>query len=543
MGDSDKINILIVDDTPQNLLSLEAILENDEVNIVKASSGNEALGVVLRHDFALVLLDVHMPDMDGFETAELMRSNAKTRHIPIIFVTAISKEQQHIFKGYEAGAVDYIFKPLDPDILINKVKIFIELFRQKKKIEDNNLALEISNRKILEQQKALIEEERIKVLFQMAGATAHELNQPLMALLGYIELLKMEGENPEKSLAYISKINEAGQRISDIVRKIRTFQHDETSVYSNQTTIVNLNQKIRILSVEDSAKDFDSYVLLFKSRDDIDLFQAKTISEAFRMLSEEHYDIIFLDYKLSDGNGIDFLRKMASRGHSTPVVVITGHGDEIIASNVIREGASDYLTKTVLSKESISRVITSTLEKSRLKKEVAIAMSRMAEMSIRDKLTGLYNRRYMQEVIEREFEHSQRYKLDLSCLILDLDFFKKINDTYGHLCGDFVLQEFANQLKKTTRKSDLLFRYGGEEFLVLLPQTAIAGALKRAEMIRKECCNHTYCFEQNHIGLTVSIGVASVREHRPENAADLISFADKALFESKNSGRDCVKRH
>lgn len=129
------IKILAVDDKPENLFALEASLDFPNVDVVKASSGNEALTLVLENDFALVLLDVQMPDMDGFETAELMRSNPATKHIPIIFVTAISVEQKHVFRGYEAGAVDYLFKPIDPEILTSKVAIFCELFRVKRKAE------------------------------------------------------------------------------------------------------------------------------------------------------------------------------------------------------------------------------------------------------------------------------------------------------------------------------------------------------------------------------------------------------------------------
>ena len=123
-------NILIVDDRHENLLVLEGLLEGLDCNVYKATSGNEALGIMLEHEFALVLLDVQMPNMDGFETAELMRGMEKTRNIPIIFVTAIHMEQKYIFKGYEVGAVDYIFKPIEPVILISKVKVFLNLFRQ-----------------------------------------------------------------------------------------------------------------------------------------------------------------------------------------------------------------------------------------------------------------------------------------------------------------------------------------------------------------------------------------------------------------------------
>ncbi|MDI6790399.1 MAG: response regulator, partial [Thermodesulfobacteriota bacterium] len=141
MNEIEKIDVLLVDDRPENLVALEALLEDLDLNIVKATSGNDALGLVLEYDLALILLDVQMPDMDGFETAELMRGSEKTRHIPIIFVTAISKDMKYVFKGYESGAVDYLFKPLNPDILRSKVKIFLELHRQKKALEKSTLDL------------------------------------------------------------------------------------------------------------------------------------------------------------------------------------------------------------------------------------------------------------------------------------------------------------------------------------------------------------------------------------------------------------------
>ncbi|WP_320045170.1 response regulator [uncultured Desulfobacter sp.] len=131
-----KISVLAVDDRPENLLALENLLESPELNIVKAGSGREALLKTLNHDFALILLDVQMPDMNGYETAELLRSVKKTRTIPIIFVTAANKEDHHVFKGYESGAVDYLLKPLEPVILTSKVKIFIELYKQRILLEE-----------------------------------------------------------------------------------------------------------------------------------------------------------------------------------------------------------------------------------------------------------------------------------------------------------------------------------------------------------------------------------------------------------------------
>ena len=243
---SQNANILIVDDRSENLYALEIILKKSGARIIKAGSGEEALLKVLNHEIALILLDVQMPGMDGYEVAALLRSNADTCYIPIIFVTAISKENENVFKGYDSGAVDYIFKPFDPKILKSKVAVFLDLYHQKKIIENQNKKLNDANQKILKQQDALVTEERLKVVLQMAGAAAHELSQPLMVLLGNIELIEMDADDPEKVLKYIPKIKEAGQKLSEIVNKIHILDHEETIAHDCKTQILNLGRKIKI---------------------------------------------------------------------------------------------------------------------------------------------------------------------------------------------------------------------------------------------------------------------------------------------------------
>jgi len=167
------VSILIVDDRPENLLALKSLLESQDVTVLTAASGNEALGMVLDHDFALVLMDVQMPGMDGFETAELMRGAERSKHIPIIFVTAISKEQKYVFRGYESGAVDYLFKPIEPEILKSKVKVFLELYRQKKLIEEQASTLDIKITELLETKKQLEDAYRkMESLSALDGLTA-----------------------------------------------------------------------------------------------------------------------------------------------------------------------------------------------------------------------------------------------------------------------------------------------------------------------------------------------------------------------------------
>jgi len=142
MTEPQKIPVLLVDDRPENLLALEGLLEDPGLDLFKAASGNEALRLSLNHDFAVVLMDVRMPDMDGFETAELLRSNRKTSSLPIIFVTAAMNDTEHRFKGYESGAFDYLLKPIEPVLLRCKVRAFCELYRQRRGIELREQRLE-----------------------------------------------------------------------------------------------------------------------------------------------------------------------------------------------------------------------------------------------------------------------------------------------------------------------------------------------------------------------------------------------------------------
>ncbi len=155
---NEPVKVLLVDDRPENLIALESLLDQPGLELIKAASGNEALQYLVAHDVALVLLDVQMPGMDGYETAELMRLNPKTRGTPIIFVTATSGERQHIFKGYESGAVDYITKPIEPLVLTSKVEIFCQLWRQRREIEESETRLAGMNADLARKNRQLEEE-------------------------------------------------------------------------------------------------------------------------------------------------------------------------------------------------------------------------------------------------------------------------------------------------------------------------------------------------------------------------------------------------
>jgi len=546
MATEDAPKILIVDDRKENLLSMEMHFEKMPLNIIKATSGNEALVKILEHDFAAVLMDVQMPGMDGFEAAALIRSNKKTAHIPIIFVTAISKEEKHVFKGYQAGAVDYIFKPLDPEILKAKVKIFLDLYNQKKQIEKTNaqllltnIELEKANHKIIEQQEKVVEEERLKVLLNMAGATAHELNQPLMLLLGNIELIDLCKEEPDKIFKLLDKIKDAGQRISEVVKKIQTIRHYEIQSHDQKTNMINLDQNVNILCIEDSYEDFLQIKKSLKIHKNICLSHAGSLEESWTMINKDsRIDLIFLDLLLQDGDGFDFLTKLAKIKLHIPVVVITGQGDDAIAAKTIQAGALDYLPKPKISEKALSRIINNALEKAKLQEDIHRMQKKLVQTSTKDALTNLYNRRYLLESLECEIQRAKRYEEELCFLMIDIDHFKKVNDTYGHQAGDMVLASIAKILQNSIRQSDIAGRFGGEEFGIILTHTNLEKGIIAAQKIRKAVKQAQLIYKQSEIKITISIGLAISSTHG--KAHDLIKYADKALYMAKTGGRDLV---
>ena len=209
----DKVSILLVDDRPENLLALEACLEGLGQRLVRASSGEEALRCLLKEDFAVILLDVQMPGMGGFETAELIKSRERTRHIPIIFLTAMNKSETQVFKGYSVGAVDYLFKPFDPDIMRSKVQVFVELFLSKRKIQRQAEDLERAN-------EALRELDHYKDEF--LSVISHELRTPLNFIMGFASILDDEVAGPmsDQQHAYLSKILSGADRMLGLVNDL-----------------------------------------------------------------------------------------------------------------------------------------------------------------------------------------------------------------------------------------------------------------------------------------------------------------------------------
>lgn len=380
----DKVNVLAVDDHKVNLLAIQAALGLDEVELHMASSGEEALATMLDVDFAVVLLDVQMPGMDGFEIAAQMRRDKRTEDTPIIFVTATSKDEKHVFKGYEKGAVDYLFKPVESEILRSKVRVFAKLYLQKISLEKNIAALKRANRHLLQRHDEKIEEEHIKVLFQLAGATAIEFNQPLMALKRNLGILRSEKDGalkPDTRISCIDKIEASAKRIAEIVQKLQTIQQNRILRHDTVTPVADSHQTIHVLYLEEDKLIFD-LVHAFGQKSNIQFERAASIKEGRDKLSASEYHLVFVSYHLPDGTGLGFMTGMKDVGVNIPVVVITGIDDEILVSNMIQQGVCEYLPISDLNQERLVEACYKALERATLNRELEMIQQRLAELAL-----------------------------------------------------------------------------------------------------------------------------------------------------------------
>ena len=242
----EKPKILLVDDLEENLVSLEMVLGDFDVTFVKATSGSEALRKTIHDDFALAILDVQMPGIDGYETLALMRKRKKTRYLPVIFVSAIHQSELHIIKGIETGAVDFIPKPIIPEIIVGKVKNFLDLHRQKQELKSLLNKLEENNKELEIQKEKAEEATRVKSMF--LANMSHEIRTPLNGILGLSKILEESGlETKQKELAEI--ITTSGENLLNIVNDILDF----SKIESGQIQLENIEFDVRKI-VENAIK-------------------------------------------------------------------------------------------------------------------------------------------------------------------------------------------------------------------------------------------------------------------------------------------------
>ena len=262
-GNRSDIKILVVDDREDNLFSIEAILEKDNYNIVKANSGRAALKILLlQHDFSLILMDVQMPDMNGLETANIIYERDKLKAIPIIFITAYSNDEEYLFKGYRMGAVDYIYKPINPELLRVKVSVFVELYRKNQQLINHEQKLLSANRSLQKEiEEHKISEEKIKLLNhqlvennaflktvneeldRFAYVASHDLQEPLRKIMVFSDKILSKKSEAQEVEKYLNKISSSARRMQLLINNLMQFSRH--TVVATDFIFIDLNDLVK----------------------------------------------------------------------------------------------------------------------------------------------------------------------------------------------------------------------------------------------------------------------------------------------------------
>lgn len=448
--------ILVVDDIPANVKLLEVRLLAEYFDVLTASSGAEAIETCENGKVDVVLLDVMMPEMDGFEVCRRLKSDPATAHIPVVMITALDQVADRV-RGLEAGADDFLTKPVNDLQLMTRVKSLVRL-------------------------KMLTDELRLR-----ASTTRN---------IGLEELLnrRKPGEQAPPKVLLIDE---------------------------RETSSSGIEKMLRSAVELDVARDPRTGV-----------FQA----------AGKDYECVIVSTGFTDFDPLRLCSQLRSldRTRLVPIVLIAEDGEEELVIRGLELGINDYVVRPVDKQELTARLRTQVRRK-QYNDQLRASVTQTIEMAVTDGLTGIHNRRYLDSHLRTLFDRAVARRRPLSVMITDLDRFKSINDTYGHDGGDDVLREFAQRLRKNIRGIDLVCRYGGEEFVVVMPDTDGPVAEKVAERIRAEIERIPFAIGKDGttIGVTISVGVSSIQQ--PTDTVEaLMKRADVALYEAKASGRNRV---
>ncbi len=449
--------VLVVDDLEPNLKLLEAKLRAEYFDVMTAYSGAEAIERAKTDQPDIILLDVMMPGMDGFEACRILKSAPETAHIPVVMVTALDQQADRI-AGLEAGADDFLTKPVEDVALFARVRSLTRL-------------------------KTMTDELRMRY-------TTGES-------LGVVKQIEYDEDN-------------------DVPKRIFIIDDQEEQI---ERLCANLNEDYAVSS------ETDPEVALGRAR-------------------SGDFDLIIINMSIESMDPLRLCSSIRSFEETrlTPVLAIVRQGDTRKLVRALDIGVNDYLTRPVDKNELTPRISTQ-IKRKRYIDQLRSSFQASLEMAVTDQLTGLYNRRYLASHLSAMFDRGAWSNRPLSVMILDIDHFKKINDTHGHDAGDKILQAFAERMNASVRGIDLACRYGGEEFLIAMPDTEKKFATIVAERLRQEIATEQIVLNggRDIAQITVSIGIAST-EDGPEddNSQKLIKRADEALYEAKSNGRNRV---
>lgn len=296
-----------------------------------------------------------------------------------------------------------------------------------------------------------------------------------------------------------------------------------------------------VLAVDDDCMNLDVIRILLTSRGH-EVRTAACVAEARRLVADVVPDIVLLDVCMPGTSGLEYLRELRedSRTQTVPVIMMSALSDTDDVVRGLEYGANDYVTKPIDLPVLLAR-FEAHVKLGQMLRQLEVQAEDLTRMASLDELTGAYNRRSMSQLLDREVERCRLTGRAMSVLMLDLDRFKAVNDAHGHGVGDEVLRELSTRVARLLRRSDALCRYGGEEFVVILPDSGRLSAESAAERIRRTIAESPFATDAGFLPVTASIGVALYDAHSGADAQELVERADRALYQAKRDGRNCVR--
>ncbi len=450
--------ILVVDDNPLNVKLLAAKLAHDYYIVSMAENGLQALEKTAAEKPDIILLDVMMPEMDGFEACRQLKANPATKHIPVVMVTALSDVADRV-RGLEAGADDFLTKPINDVALMARVRSLLRL-------------------------KMIMDEWRSR------ETTSNQFSLP------------SPGEDAD------------------------------LAVYAGG----------HIVLLEDSAAERKMIVNTLSSVGVRATF-AGTITEAVTIAKTGDCDLVMVSLDLRGEDGLQICPQLRTQDttRQLPILLLASEGDIPRVAKGLDLGANDYLLRPLDANELLARVRTQ-LRQKRHYERLRANYEQSLTLALVDPLTGAFNRRYLEAHLPKLIARCRSADKPLSVLLIDADHFKQVNDTHGHAVGDVVLREVVNRTMLGLRPFDLVARIGGEEFVVVMPETDIKAALAIGERLRERIAATPIGMPGKNVTvpITVSIGATSMMTENQDNYQMILERADAGLYQAKNNGRNRV---
>ncbi|MFF2321247.1 PleD family two-component system response regulator [Agrobacterium sp. NPDC058088] len=447
--------VLVVDDIPANVKLLEARLLAEYFDVVTAEDGFKALAICDEEQIDIILLDIMMPGMDGFEVCERLKANPNTAHIPVVMVTALDQPSDRV-RGLKAGADDFLTKPVNDLQLIARVKSLVRL-------------------------KAVSDELRLR------AETARQI--------GIEEMLRSDGlmQTPGRVLVADGRASSQER----IIRALKPVAEVDAVTEPQAALLKAASSPFELVIVNSNFEDYDPLRLCSQ----------------FRSLERTRF---------------------------LPLLLVAEQGADELVARALDLGVNDYILRPIDPNELVARSLTQ-IRRKRYNEHLRLNLQHTMELAIVDGLTGLNNRRYLDNHLKILFDRAAVRGRPISICMTDIDRFKLVNDTYGHDVGDEVLREFAARIRSTVRGADLACRYGGEEFVVVMPDTPKELAASVAERLRAIVEDTPFYVRSidTELSITASLGIAT--SSGAFGAPDeILKQADRALYEAKHAGRNRV---